>query len=67
MRFACPRFLVFVFGGMFVVLTVLGFIYDEDFLFAYLTPDRSVIWWTGIIGAALALSQSLIPAEVFLD
>lgn len=61
------RFLVFVFGGMFVVLTVLGFIYDEDFLFAYLTPDRSVIWWTGIIGAALALSQSLIPAEAQAD
>eukprot|EP00040_Diaphanoeca_grandis_P027402 m.155937 g.155937 ORF g.155937 m.155937 type:complete len:641 (+) comp30961_c6_seq1:311-2233(+) len=58
------RFLVFVFGGLFVMLTLLGFIFDEDFLFAYLTPERSVIWWTGIIGALLAVSNSLVPAEV---
>lgn len=57
------RFVVFIFGGCFVVLTALGFIYDEDFLFSYLTPDRSVIWWTGIIGAILAGTQSLIPDE----
>ena len=57
------RFVVFVVGGVFVALTMLGLIYDEDFLFANLTHGRSVIWWTGILGIILAASQSVIPKE----
>jgi autophagy-related protein 9 len=57
------RFVVFVVGGLFVALTTLGFVYDEDFLFANLVGGRSVIWWTGILGLVLAASQAAIPKE----
>lgn len=57
------RFVVFVVGGFFVALTILGFIYDEDFLFANLVLGRSVIWWTGMLGLVLAASQAAIPKD----
>eukprot|EP00041_Stephanoeca_diplocostata_P015416 m.294225 g.294225 ORF g.294225 m.294225 type:complete len:665 (+) comp20028_c0_seq1:290-2284(+) len=62
------RFLVFVIGGLFSVLAVLGFVFDEEFMFANLTPNRSVLWWSGILGILLAGAQSLVvDTNMILD
>lgn len=57
------RFLAFTLGGFFVILLVLGFVFDEDFLFQELTPSRSVTWWLGVLGVVLAVLHAMIPAE----
>ncbi len=57
------RFVLFVCGGVFLVLFVMGFIFDEDFFLAYLTPERSVTWWLGALGLVLAGARALVPDE----
>lgn len=49
-----------------MVLAVLGFVFDEEFMFANLTPNRSVLWWSGILGILLAGAQSLIVDPNFI-
>lgn len=57
------KFIGFTIGGFLVILVLLGMVFDEDFLFEELTPDRSVTWWIGILGVVLTLVQSMIPEE----
>eukprot|EP00039_Didymoeca_costata_P006851 m.94030 g.94030 ORF g.94030 m.94030 type:complete len:624 (-) comp13424_c0_seq6:61-1932(-) len=57
------RFIGFTVGGFLVILIILGAVYDEDFLFEELTPERSVTWWLGLLGVIMTVIQGLIPDE----
>eukprot|EP00047_Mylnosiga_fluctuans_P003877 m.231457 g.231457 ORF g.231457 m.231457 type:complete len:662 (+) comp12220_c0_seq1:47-2032(+) len=57
------RFLSVLLGGFFFTLIALGFVLDEGFFLAHLTPERSVTWWIGVSGVLLAVCRSLIPDE----
>ncbi|EDQ85700.1 uncharacterized protein MONBRDRAFT_28955 [Monosiga brevicollis MX1] len=62
------RFFVFVLGGLFVIISLFGYVLDEDLLLRVdLTPNRSIAWWFATIGGLLAVARSMAPPQVSID
>lgn len=60
------KFVVFILGGLFLLILVFSFVFDDELLVATFIWGRSVGWWFAVLGIALAIARSLIPSETLV-
>lgn len=63
MNAVVARFGLMVLGGITAVLLLGSVIFDEEFLTANLSSNRSVGWWLAVLLLLLVLARSFVPDE----